>query len=101
MPGKGKKKGKGKGGNGKEKGKGKGKGSAKDKKAEGGANLETKKLLKTYERNCLASNSQQCPGIRKLLKAAAEFDKVVTKVRISYSVSHKIKVWLYFLTKRF
>ena len=83
MP-KGKKKGKGKG---KGKGKDKGKGKEKGKKGSSGADNESRKLLKTYERNCAMTNSQMCSGIRSLLKAAAEDGKVVTKVckRVSFS----------------
>ncbi|KAH9490272.1 hypothetical protein Btru_035320 [Bulinus truncatus] len=33
----------------------------------------------TYERNCAMTNSQMCPGIKKLLRAAAEENKVITK----------------------
>ncbi|GFN94416.1 NACHT lrr and pyd domains-containing protein 9 [Plakobranchus ocellatus] len=77
MP-KGKKKGKGKG-KGKGKDKDKGKGKDKGKKGGSGADNDSKKLLKVYEKNCGLTNSQMCPGIRSLLKAAAEDDKVVTK----------------------
>ncbi|XP_059164171.1 uncharacterized protein LOC131947100 [Physella acuta] len=74
MP-KGKKRGKGKG---KGKGKAKGKSKGKDQKTPSGDG-ETRRLLKAYEKNCVMTNSQMCPGIRKLLRAAAEENKLVTK----------------------
>ncbi|KAK0048886.1 hypothetical protein Bpfe_021652 [Biomphalaria pfeifferi] len=64
---------------GKKKSKGKGKGKSKVKKDVLGTDGDSKKVLKTYERNCSMSNSQMYPGIKQLLKAAAEENKVITK----------------------
>ncbi|BFZ06078.1 hypothetical protein BsWGS_09117 [Bradybaena similaris] len=66
---------------GKQKGKGKqnGKRKGKGKKAQKGGEGETNKLLRTYEKTCAQTNSRMCPGIRKLLKMAAEEDRLITK----------------------
>ncbi|CAL1546905.1 unnamed protein product [Lymnaea stagnalis] len=80
MP-KGKKRSKGKG-KGKAKGKGtRGKGKNRGKKAVlVGADGDTKKLFKAYDRNCALMNSQMSPGLKKLLRAAAEENRIVTKL---------------------